>query len=277
MKPKGDEDGDPTETVAVDPSVNEPANDLNSTFELLLGRVPSDEEKQILYRIKTALRLRDTDSMWAILMALGNFQFLYRQHPKEIVTAGRANAAELRAAGQTISAEMLAAAAAIVKDLKTATAAETAKLQALGKQLEAQAKSSHEDNQRSLTAAVRDGAIAAAKDAAGAVRWQWAAACIGIACASLLAVGWWAKRTARDEGHATGWAKATSNCQAWQKADAWLKTNEGQLAYSLANAAPGTIAMLATCSSPGWKIVEGSCCPLVPNKGAKCWRLPAAK
>jgi hypothetical protein len=249
-------------------------NDLDNTFEQLLGRAPSDEEKQILYRIKTALRLRDQDSIWAILMALGNFQFLYREHPKAIATAGKANATELREAGKVIASEMLAAAAAAAAKVADAGAAETARLEAKSKELAAKASASHADNQRAMVEAVREGAIGNVRQALAGEKFKWAAMCIIVSFAALMSVGWWAKRTAREEGFSAGYATAISTCQGYANADAWLKTAEGRMAYSLANAAPGTIAMLGTCSSPGWKIMEGQCCPLTGVRNAKCWRLP---
>lgn len=59
-------------------------DDLRTTFEQLLGRQPSDREIQGLYRVKTALGIRDNDALWHVLMALQSYDSLYRMYPAMI-------------------------------------------------------------------------------------------------------------------------------------------------------------------------------------------------
>lgn len=58
--------------------------DLRSTFEQLLGRQASDREVQNLYRVKTALGIRDNDALWLVLMALESYDALYSTYPGRI-------------------------------------------------------------------------------------------------------------------------------------------------------------------------------------------------
>lgn len=60
--------------------------DVRSTFEQLLGRQPSDQEVQALYRVKNTLGIRDNDALWHVLMALQSYDSLYRRYP-ELITA----------------------------------------------------------------------------------------------------------------------------------------------------------------------------------------------
>jgi hypothetical protein len=262
-----------TENTEVNRAGTGAGNDLNSTFEQLLGRVPSDEEKQILYRIKTALRLRDQDSIWAILMALGNFQFLYREHPKVIAAAGKANATELREAGKTLASEMLAAAAAVVSKVEKAGVAQAAALEAKTKELSTRAKISHEETQRALAEAVREGVVASARDAARAEKWKWGGLSFLAAGIFCMVTVYFAKNMGREMGRVDGKREALAICQSWKEANAWIQTVDGHAAYNLALASAGNIQLLTTCNSPGWKIIDGQCCPSVNAKGSKCWRL----
>ncbi len=58
--------------------------DLASTFARLLGRQPSEQEVQSLYRVKDALQIGDNDALWLVLMALQSYDSLYRKYPAMI-------------------------------------------------------------------------------------------------------------------------------------------------------------------------------------------------
>ena len=58
--------------------------DLESAFEKLIGRQPSDREVQALYRVKNALGIRDNDALWVVIMALESYDSLYRRYPAMI-------------------------------------------------------------------------------------------------------------------------------------------------------------------------------------------------
>ena len=49
-------------------------NDLETSFDRLLGRQPSDAEIQELYRVRDALGLRNNDSLWLVLLALQHYK-----------------------------------------------------------------------------------------------------------------------------------------------------------------------------------------------------------
>jgi hypothetical protein len=58
--------------------------ELASSFERLLGRQPSEQEVQSLYRVKDALNIGDNDALWLVLMALQSYDSLYRKYPAMI-------------------------------------------------------------------------------------------------------------------------------------------------------------------------------------------------
>jgi hypothetical protein len=64
-------------------------SDLDSNFALLLGRQPTDRERQQLYRVRDALKLRSTDSVWLLLMVLGHYETLYEKFPGLIASAAK--------------------------------------------------------------------------------------------------------------------------------------------------------------------------------------------
>lgn len=102
---------------------------MESAFAKVIGREPSDKERESLYRIRDALGLRDNDAFWYIVMALEHYDSLYREYPKLIaVEAGRtienariafAKAAELEAARteQLLAQKVAETSVAIAKKL----------------------------------------------------------------------------------------------------------------------------------------------------------------
>lgn len=70
--------------------------DLESAFEKLLGRQPSEQEVQELYRVKNALNIGDNDALWIVLMALQSYEALYRRVPFTIGEEVRRIVAEQR-------------------------------------------------------------------------------------------------------------------------------------------------------------------------------------
>src|SRR5690242_2788536 len=57
------------------------------SFARLLGRQPTDAERQDLFRVRDALGLRGNDALWLVLIALEHYQKLYQQIPQEISKA----------------------------------------------------------------------------------------------------------------------------------------------------------------------------------------------
>lgn len=57
---------------------------LESAFEKLLGRQPSELEVTRLYRVKSALGIQDNDALWLVLIALESYDTLYRKYPELI-------------------------------------------------------------------------------------------------------------------------------------------------------------------------------------------------
>jgi len=59
---------------------------LEETFAKVVGRPPSDAERQRLQRIRDALDVRDDDALWGILMALELYDSLYRRYPEQLAS-----------------------------------------------------------------------------------------------------------------------------------------------------------------------------------------------
>ena len=56
--------------------------DLEDAFERLLGYQPSDQERQRLYRVRDALKLKSSDALWLLLMALQHYETDVREDPR---------------------------------------------------------------------------------------------------------------------------------------------------------------------------------------------------
>jgi hypothetical protein len=79
-------------------------NTPEDAFTKLLGRQPSDKEKQDLLRTRDALDLKNNDAPWQLVMALGHYETLYSRFPALIkqAAAGLARAKSDREHGGTL-------------------------------------------------------------------------------------------------------------------------------------------------------------------------------
>jgi hypothetical protein len=57
---------------------------LEDAFTKLVGRQPSEEQRERLYRVRDALGLSDNDAFWSIIMALDHYDSLFRKYPAEL-------------------------------------------------------------------------------------------------------------------------------------------------------------------------------------------------
>lgn len=62
--------------------------ELETWFDRLLGRSPTDEERNILLNVHRVLGLNDDDPMWLILLVLGHYEHLLEKIPDRIEAAG---------------------------------------------------------------------------------------------------------------------------------------------------------------------------------------------
>ena len=196
-------------------------NDLETSFAMLVGRQPSDKDRQDLYRVRDALKLKANDALWSVLMMLQHYEWLYSRHPAAIAES--------------------------VKDV-TRTVRETAL---------AQARAAAAETTKALAHAVAEAATASAKRAAGAQRLKWMVGCVIAVSVCITTIGWWAHSRGERAGYAIGYEAARDRCENVSAMASWANTPEGQVAYQLAKA--GSLRELATCSGHGWFEREGAC------------------
>lgn len=94
-------------------------SDLDDSFAKLLGRQPTDADRQQLYRIRDALGLKNNDALWLVLMALQSYDERYKAIPAQISKASADAAASAAAQAQ---AEVNRAVAALVPSVEQAVA-----------------------------------------------------------------------------------------------------------------------------------------------------------
>jgi hypothetical protein len=213
-------------------------SDLVDSFAQLIGRQPSDKDKQDLYRVRDALKLKTTDSVWLLLMALQYYKALYEEFP----------------------ARIMATASEVMKGAR-ATA-------------EAHAKAANAETRRALSDAVREAAVKSARYGAGAQLARWVCAAVGGIVVALLAVGWVESSRGYERGRAVGTNMATRACDALVDASSWATTPDGQLAYALAKA--GSLGEVGRCSGRGMVPRDGWC--TIPSERGKTlarWPMPA--
>ena len=57
---------------------------VESAFAKVIGREPSEKERERLYRVRDALGLSENDAFWYIVMTLEHYDALYREYPRII-------------------------------------------------------------------------------------------------------------------------------------------------------------------------------------------------
>jgi len=213
-------------------------SDLDDSFAKLLGRQPTDAERQSLYRVRDALGLKNNDALWLVLMALQHYQGQYEQFPKLIAEAAKNTLMDFKATA------------------------------------DATVKASAEAAKADLAQAVASAAQEVAHNTSGKQMFQWAAASIVVAFLCVGLFGWYMHSSGKDSGYQAGYGAGYTEAKDEKAAAAWANTPEGQLAYRFAQS--GELQRLAQCNGKGWEIKNNFCYPFpVPNEGTYGWRLPS--
>jgi hypothetical protein len=203
-----------------------------------LASSATDRERQNLYRVRDALKLRTTDAVWLLLMALQHYETLYEEVPGRIVAVARDVTREVRRAA------------------------------------EAEAQAAQADTQRALMSAVREAATKSAEAAAGTHLVKWVSVGVGVASVALVLVSWSAYRRGQETGLAVGKERARQECGVLVAASAWARTPDGQLAYELARV--GGLRDVARCEGRGMSLRAESC--IVASERGKVlarWPVPS--
>jgi hypothetical protein len=207
---------------------------IEESFALLLGRQATEKERQNLYRVRDALKLKGNDSLWLLLMVLEHYRTLYERIPALITEAARAATRDVQA---TAAAQISAA-------LETAKAAVS-------------------------RAAAEASAAVAKRDSQRMNPLKWATACVVAATGCLTLVAWFAYSHGQIAGFASGSDVARRQYANAAVLASWANTPDGQLGYALAKA--GSLRDLATCSGRGWVARDEVC---YATSKAQGWRLP---
>lgn len=196
-------------------------SELDDSFARLLGRQPSDAERQQLYQVRDALDLKNNDALWLVLMALQYHHYMYARFPDLIKQAANETLRDFQqAADATFSASKEQAKAELAKAV-SAVAQDVARL-------------------------------TARKQAA-----IWITTCLLACCTTFGAFGWYVQRGAYSAGYEKGYGKAYIDSRDEKATASWANTPQGKAAYRLAQA--GDIDSLIRCDLPGWKIQQGIC------------------
>ena len=92
-------------------------SNLDESFAKLLGRQPSDTERQNLYRVRDALGLKNNDALWLLIMVLEHYQNLYESIPERIEAAAKRAA---RSAAAQAQADVNSAIASLIPTVESA-------------------------------------------------------------------------------------------------------------------------------------------------------------
>lgn len=211
--------------------------DLGDSFAKLIGRQPSNAERQQLYNVRDALGLQNNDALWLIIMALQHYQHQYEQFPQVIAQAAKDTLANFK----------------VVADATVKASAEAAKAD--------------------LAQAVAQTAKEVAHHVAGKEKTQWILGSIVAACIAFGGFGLYMHHTGYTSGFNSGYGTASSDAKDEKAASTWASTPEGKLAFKFAQTI--NFRELASCSRPGWKVEKGYCLPFTDtNNLIYGWQIP---
>lgn len=210
--------------------------DLDTSFQKLLGRQATDEERQHLWQVKDALDLGSNDALWLVLIALQHYDSLYQRMPERIESAACATLETFKEAAQ-----------------QTAAAAA-------------------EDVRNQLATAVANTARDVARDVAATQKLRWIAGVAMTCLVALTTLGTLGYTKGRDAGERHGFVSGYEHAKDEAAAASWAATPAGQRARRFS--ATGSIEYLAACSQPGWRQDNGICYPEPAADGRVYgWRL----
>jgi hypothetical protein len=212
--------------------------ELEDSFALLLQRQPSDNERQRLYRVCDALKIKATDTVWSLLMVLEYYVTLYSEFPARIAATAREVTNTVRVAA------------------------------------EGEAKAAQEETKRALAQAVGQAAVKAANDAATTHLVMSVSIAAGVVGTMMLIVGFGAYGRGRESGRAVGENVAKRECSALVAASSWANTPDGQLAFAFAKV--GGLGEVARCTGRGM-VARDVWCTVLSERGRTIarWPLPA--
>jgi hypothetical protein len=211
---------------------------IEEAFAALVERQPTDKERQRLMRERDALRLKDNDALWHLLVVLGHYETLYAGIPARIAKV----------------------ASDVTDNVKTAAAAEL-KAAAAGTRAE-------------LAKSVAQTALDIAARVASTKRWQWFSMSFAFAVTLLVGVAVWMYRQGVSSGAASGRLDGYTTARDEIAANSWANTPEGQLGYELAKV--GSLRDLATCSGKIVVRKGEACFVKVGKESVFGWHVPAA-
>lgn len=204
-------------------------NDLDESFAKLLGRQPSDMERQKLYVVRDALGLKNNDALWLVLMALQHYQTQYETFPAAISQAAKETLITLK---DTADATMRASAAEAKANLAAAVAASAEKV---------------------------------AVNVSRKQMWKWATGCIAVAFVSFGLFGALVYTKTYTAGENSGYGRGYNAAKDEKAAAAWANTPQGRLAYRFAQT--GSLDSLIRCDRPGWAKKKEVCLPYQASDG----------
>ena len=218
---------------------------LENSFSKLLGRQPTETERQQLSRVKSALGLKDNDALWLIIMALQYYDDKYKRIPKEINYLTESTLNRFKE-----SSEYHAGIAA---------------------------KLAYDKTKDKLEKTVVDVAHEIAHKVAGKQKLQWIAISVVVVSISFGVFGYYMNKIRSESGYAKGYGIGYSESKDEKAAAAWANTPQGRQAYSFAQTVD--FNNLAKCNSLGWTIKKNEkgeklCIPYpAPDKSIYGWHL----
>lgn len=201
--------------------MTEHRDSLDDSFAKLLGRQPTDTERQQLYRVRDALGLKNNDALWLVLMSLQYYQNQYERFPQAIAKAAGEILDQFKDAADSILDASVGAAKADLAKAVATTARDVAR-QTSRKQM-----------------------------------FQWAALCFVSVCLSIGGLAWYLHTRAYEAGYNMGYGAGYAEAKDEKAAAAWANTPEGKLAFKLAQT--NQFKNLVHCDQPGWEKKNGVC------------------
>ena len=174
-----------------------------TAFQRVVGRLPDEVERARFHALRDALRLRETDALWAIFVALEHYLNLYERFPPMIHAAARELLVECKTGTDRALADARARLDAAARERASAAAAEVAEAARAAR--------------AALEKAIQQAARRIALKAGLAARWPWVAGGALAMALALILTGVLAAGFGRQQGYHQGYVEGQRAAEAAAK------------------------------------------------------------
>jgi hypothetical protein len=265
-------------------------NKIDTPFEILNNRQPTDNERKRLLKVGKALQIQDNDAVWLIFLALDYYESLYKNIPEQIKECTNTTLSNMNITANKFLKSTVEKYKADIDNFTSHTSNKIAnnviKISNNADKIADNAtKTSNEVNKifdtintiYSNIDKIADNNNKIASKMTKKDKLIWPCFCLVTIVVGLIFF-YFALAKSYDEGVKAGYSKAYEATRQERYAAEWGNSAEGQLAFEMSQQEntifyayqlfkAGSLERLANCTANGWRIEKKSCLPYAAKDG----------